>query len=276
MSEAAPLPQPQPFDFDQIQVWGPQLFAELKDILPADIRGQLALRVPKYDPLDDLFELADRQDAASRVSEWLIVGQVFAYHGTRVTAEEMASIQRDGLLPLVPADRIARLQRSLSNHRRWVEVKDRLQSAIERFGAGPESIRQGQVHLTLSRAGLLQGFNYYLRQGSEFDWHVAGHLLGEEGQALISADGTSTLIKVRVPGPDALAACNPYQLEREVPNLVSEILRAWAYWLANPSFSSASMELDAGMLFRKAVPASWIEEISPLECPPSADPLHIG
>jgi hypothetical protein len=59
MSEAVPLPQPQPFEFDQIEVWGPQLFAELKDILPADIRGKLALRVLKYDPLDDLFELAD-------------------------------------------------------------------------------------------------------------------------------------------------------------------------------------------------------------------------
>ncbi len=55
----------------------------------------------------------------------------------------------------------------------------------------------------------MRGFNHFLAQGSEFDWHVAHDLLGDEGQALVATDGDIILTKARVPGDIALAACNP-------------------------------------------------------------------
>jgi len=89
--------------------------------------------------------------------------------------------------------------------------------------------REGQVHLTVSRAGLTRSFNHYLTRGSEFDGHVARHLLGVEGQNLLGSHGGAVLFKLQVPGKTALAACNPYvRPDTEIPNLVSDILRVWS------------------------------------------------
>jgi hypothetical protein len=220
----------EPFDFDRIEVWGPELHSALRSILPDATRDQIRNSDPKYleDARDRLFELVDRESLIEGVSEWFRQQSVFAYHGTRVTEDELASIRRDGLLPLNPASRATRLRRSLSSHPKWAQVEPRLAEAIQLFGDGKYGRREGQVHLTISRAGLVRSFNYYLDQGSEFDWHVAHHLLGEEGQALVAADGAAILIKMRVPGTNALAACNPYgPFGSNLPNLVSDVLRVW-------------------------------------------------
>jgi hypothetical protein len=173
---------------------------------------------------------------------------------------------RKGLLPLVAANRASRLRRSLSAHPRWTEIEPQLEEAIELFGPKARwGRREGQVHLTVSRAGLTKRFNHYLTQGAEFDWHVSNHLLGQEGQALVSADGAPYLVKVRVPGEIAFKACNRYGVPRdELPNLVRPAMAVWSYWLAYPEYDSASRKLDCGMVFKEAVPAEWIEDVIPL------------
>lgn len=66
-------------------------------------------------------------------------------------------------------------------------------------------------------------------------------------------------MQVQVPGNIALEACNPWgQGGNEFPNFISDILADWSYWLAYPSYASASRHLDCGMTFRKPVPAEWI------------------
>lgn len=128
----------EPFDFDRIEVWGPGLYSALRGILPSDIPDRIKNSNPEYpeDACDCLFELVNRESLADRVSEWIRQQSVFAYHGTRVNADELASIRRDGLVPLVAASRATRLRRSLSAHPRWKDVEPRFEQTIQLFGAG--------------------------------------------------------------------------------------------------------------------------------------------
>jgi hypothetical protein len=125
------------------------------------------------------------------------------------------------------------------------------------------------VHLTLSRAGLTDAFNHYLTHGAEFDWHVAAELLGEEGQELLSKDGTPYVIQVAVPGDLALTAAHPHftvddMRERgELPNIVHQFLDVWCFRLSRPGYQSRKLRVDCGMVFESAVPAEWIKRIDP-------------
>lgn len=126
--------------------------------------------------------------------------------------------------------------------------------------------REGQVHLTVSRAGLLNGFNHYLKEGSEFDWHVSHHLLGREGQVLLAADGDSYLISLLVPGDAALIACNRFGMPTDgFPNLVGDLFNVWSYWLGYPNYRASNLKLDCGMVFTDIVPASWIDHVEKID-----------
>lgn len=256
------------FDFDDNSEWGPRLTEALQAHLPPDIAAKISASEPEYiqDAADIVLQNGDKWAISATITDWLKSHSVRGYHGTRLGATELASIRENGLLPLVATQRSARLQRALGQHARWPEVADGLPEALELYGAkkyGGE--REGQVHLTISRAGLLDGFDHYLTQGSEFDWHVAHHLLGTEGQALIGSDGETHLVTVSVPGVIAFAAANPFGKHSEdLPNLVSDVLRVWSYWLGDQSYRAASLEVDCGMIFYDKVPPNWIEAIDKL------------
>ena len=130
--------------------------------------------------------------------------------------------------------------------------------------------RQGQVHLTLSRCGLRDGFNHYLEYGSEFDQQVAQHIFGAEGKELLRRDGSATIIKVEVPGDKALTAVNrffsvdDFLARGEVPGLVNQFLSAWSYALAYPAFHSATQHIDCGLVFPSIVSPEWIVAVDTL------------
>ena len=134
-------------------------------------------------------------------------------------------------------------------------------SSMER--ATEPGAERGKFSLTLSRCGLLHGFNHYLAHGSEFDQHVAYALLGDERKELLRQDGKARIIQVAVPGDIALNRANRYLTvdERvargEVPHLVDEFLKAWSYTLTHPDF-------DCGMGFCETVPFDWIVDIDTL------------
>ena len=257
------------FDFDDNAAWGPRLWEVLCLHLPADMPQIVKAAEPEYieDAADIVLAYADKSVLSAAMTQWLLSQQVRGYHGTRVNAADLASIRSNGLLPLKVHQRTERLQRALSQHPRWTEVADTLPAALERFGPGMHAgRREGQVHLTVSRSGLVDGFNHYLKEGSEIDWHVSHHLLGREGQSLIAADGEAHVVSLLVPGEAALASCNRFGMPTDdFPNLVYDVFRVWSYWLGNEQYRAARLKLDCGMIFYDAVPPAWIVSIEKID-----------
>ena len=254
-------------DFDDIDVWGPSLTDALRPMFSETGFFNLVATPTKFveDALDLLFDLPNKEAIIDAAVAWVYSATIAGYHGTRLTHAEADSIRVKGLLPLNARDRRVRLERALSRHERWPEVADKLKGLLQSYGPGNRAgHRENQVHLTLSRAGLTNGFPHYLTHGAEFDQRVALELLGEEGKELLGQDGEATLIKAAVPGPKALDAANLYfgtefsRARGECPNLINQFLESWSYWLADPSFRCRTLKVDCGMIFRLALPADWI------------------
>lgn len=261
-------------DFDEINNWSTKLTAALRAHLPDSIARMLQSEQPEFveDARDLLFDLTDRESIVDATLTWIRSVAIAAYHGSRLIEEEIASIRTEGLIPLKAGARRQRLMRALSPHPRWNEVVGKLDVTINDHGpGGAAGRREGQVHLTLSAAGLLNRFNHYLTHGAEFDQRVAYTLLGPDGKQLLAHDGKATIIRVAVPGARALEAAHPHfsiddlRARGDLPNLVSEFLEAWSFRLAHPEFQSRSLKIDCGLVFRETVPATWIADICAFE-----------
>lgn len=253
-------------DFDDIDNWAPKLGTALRPYIPDAIERKFVEAAPQYeDALDLLFELTDRNEVIDTVLVWLRSQEILGYHGSRLTDTEIDSVRENGLIPLKAETRRTRLLRALSPHPRWADMEAQLDIAIHACGQGNcAGHREGQVHLTLSKSGLINEFSHYLTHGSEFDQHVAHKLLGTEGKELLARDGKPRIIQIVVPGTAALDAAHPYididdiRAKGDLPNLGDQFLKSWSYRLAYPSFQSRTLGVDCGMVFHKAVPASWV------------------
>lgn len=254
-------------DFDQIDIWFPSLTNALSPIIDNSVLSIVANSNPEFfeDALDQLLESVDRNTLVDTTLNWLQLSKIVGYHGTRLTKEEALSISNVGLRPLSAPERRVRLTRALSKHHEWHEKESRLDEAIENFGKGNSAgQREGQVHLTLSEAGMLRSFNHYLKYGSEFDQHAAYTLFGTEGYEYLARDGTPMIFRFSVPGETAIRAAHPIftvddMLARnEMPNIVKEFLNAWCFRLTDSSFQTTNLREDCGLVFRDVVPAEWI------------------
>lgn len=260
-------------DFDDIDNWEPGLTDALSSHLPDSVRLTLETAAPKYveDSRDLLFDLTDRDAIIDATLTWIRSTKIAGYHGSRLVEEETAAIQAGGLIPLRAEARRNRLLRAFSQHPKWHEVEGKLDTTISDHGPGRAAgRREGQVHLTLSRAALTDHFDHYLTHGSEFDQRVAYALLGPDGKQLLAGDGKPTVIQVAVSGSLALEAAHPHfgidamRAKGDVPNLVDQFLEAWTYRLAYPGFQSRTLKIDCGMVFRSIVPAAWIVAVETL------------
>ncbi len=186
-------------DFDNIDDWASKLTAALRPYVPNSVEQKLMEAEPEYieDAQDILFELTDRDAVVDAVLAWVRSRKIAGYHGSRLTDAEVDSVQRIGLVPLKAEARCDRLINVLSSHPRWYEVEDQLNAVIQAHGQGSfAGCREGQVHLTLSKAGLTKGFDH-LTYGSEFDQHVARRLLGTEGMELLAFYGEPRVFQGR-------------------------------------------------------------------------------
>lgn len=257
-------------DFDNFETWGPQLTDAFGGLASKSVLNRLVTAKPEFveDALNLFFTLTDRDKVIDATLAYIQSTTVAGYHGSRLTDSDVNSIQTQGLLPLDANARRQRLYRALSSHPRWNGVANNLDPLLLQYGKeGKGGCREGQVHLTLSRSGLVNGFNRYLLYGAEFDQHVAHALLGEEGKECLRHDGESKIIRVAVPGDIALDTTNRYftieicQARGDIPNLVNELLQAWAYKLAYPDFNCEALQIDCGMVFHSAVPCAWILDV---------------
>jgi hypothetical protein len=263
------------FDFDHIEAWGPRLCRELSVAVPGDVSQAIASGKPKLieDARDILLSKVDQTVVLRLVVNWLKLQIIVAYHGSRLTAEEIVDVRRDGLRVLKATDRQQRLRSILSAHPRWPTVKCSLTEVVDAYGVNwlqnNSGRREGSVHATISRSGLIKSFNHYLKYGSEFDQVVSQRLLENEGVELLGGYGSPVIFKIAVPGAVAFHAANPCLRELPIglPNLVRELLDAWAFWLANPTFSTQTLEVDCGLKFSADVSPEWI-----IDCEQVADP----
>lgn len=248
------------FDFDQINEWGPELSEALRGIVPT--RASALIHGVEFieDARDRLYAICSGGARAiiETTRAWLSERHIAAYHGSRLTADEVAKVRAQGILMLRPGDRRSRLKMVLSSHPAW-----NVSTFLRVFGNcadGMDGNREGQAHLTLSKAGLVQGFNHYLKYGSEFDQRIAVRLYGPQGLELLAARGAPVLFRCAVPGDEALAAANPWDFPEpgSGPDLVRQTIEAWAYWIANPGFQSASLRLDCGLVFFRDLDPAWI------------------
>lgn len=260
-------------DFDRVDLWIPHLKEALSSVATDPILAAIRDADPELveDAQDRLFALAGRDAVIDATLAWLRSSTIAGYHGTRLTDEEVVSVRQSGLLPLNGHSRRTRLERALSFHPNWRGASARLTEVLEAHGPGNRAgHREGQAHLTLSRAGLINGFNHYLTYGSEFDKHAATALLGDEGLSLLSKDGRRRILRFAVPGQSALAAAHAHfdvdELRRrgDVPNIANDFLRVWSYRVAHPEFDPATLKVDRGMVFRSPVPAEWLADIETL------------
>ena len=255
------------FDFDSIDQWGPSLLGHLSAIVPETAYAFLRERRPKsFEEYRDLLFRAPGirpREIIAATGDWLRSQPVIAYHGSRLTPDEIQMIQSEGLRPLEARSRTARLGLILARHPNWSNISDCLHEVVDTFGVhGPakgHGLREGLVHATISRVGLIHRFNRYLMYGSEFDQVVAQTLIGECGLRLLADYGQPTVIKLRIPGAVALKAANPNpQLSEKMPYPVGDVLYSWAQWTVDRKFSSADVGVDCGLRFGALVPPDWI------------------
>jgi hypothetical protein len=259
-------------DFDSIDDWAPKLTDALSQCVPDSIREVMAGMSPEFveDSKATLLALAPRDAVIAATLDWVRSDTIAAYHGSRLTEADIESIRKVGLKPLDARDRGDRLLRALSRHPHWAKVEYRLSTSLQAHGAGNRAgHREGQVHLTLSRVGLTEGFSHYLTGGSEFDQQVASDLLGQEGLDLLARDGTPTVVQLAIPGERALDGAHRHfnvedMLRRgDVPNVVDSFLEAWSYRLSYPSYQSRTRKLDCGICFNGNTPVEWLASIKP-------------
>jgi hypothetical protein len=216
------------------------------------------------DARDILLSNVNQSIVLELVVNWLKLQTICAYHGSRLTVQEIVDVRRDGLRLLKATDRERRLRTILSAHPQWPTVEHSLTELVDAYGVNwlqnSSGRREGSVHATISRSSLIKLFNGYLKYGSEFDQVVSRRLLGDEGVELLGSYGSPVIFKIAVPGTLAFHAANSYlpELPIGLPNLVRELLDAWAVWLANPTFSTETIEVDCGLKFSADVPPAWI------------------
>lgn len=208
------------FDFDTIDEWEPHIAKVLAPLLPVDIAERVRREKPEYveDARDIVIQYGDIGKIGIAILGWLERSTVLAYHGTRLTPEEAASVERDGFLPLKVANRKTRLERALAGHPQWPQAIARLEEVFADYASGCAGAREGQVHFTLSRAGL-GSFDHYITHGAEVDHHIARELVGNDAFNVRITDNRTDIDLIKANGlNDEVQRWNP-RLEQRLDHI---------------------------------------------------------
>jgi hypothetical protein len=181
--------------------------------------------------------------------------------------------KKKGLRPLVATDREPRLKEIFERHPKWHSVKDGLAEVLEDVGSRENhGRRQGQVHFSLSRSGLVNCFDHYLTHGSEFDQRVAQLLFDDQsGLQLLNTETVPILVHVHVNGEELIRGAHPHfsysdvMGKGEIPGLARTFLNTWAFKAMKPSFDIANLKTDCCMVQHVATPPERILSIEKLD-----------
>ncbi|WP_141655855.1 hypothetical protein [Roseibaca calidilacus] len=260
--------------YDKFETWERSFGDLVVRLLGEEAVNNLASSYFEYieDAGDFVVNHSDIETVSTEIQGWLRAREFCVFHGTRLLHEEILSVQQKGLRPLVATDREQRLREILARHPIWYSVKNRLREVIDDVGPKEkQGRRQGQVHFSLSRSGLVNGFDHYLTHGSEFDQHVVQRLFGDQsGLELLNSETVPVLVHVSFSGEQLIQGAHPHFSYSdvmgmgEIPGLARTFLNAWAYKAANPSFDIEKLQTDCCMMERVATPPERILNIEKL------------
>jgi hypothetical protein len=154
------------FDLDNVEQWGPSLRAHLAPVVDAAAGSKIAGKKLTYfeDAAEILFaEVCSKDVFRKFAQEWFIEQNIAGYHGSRLDEQDVEDIRSTGLRILSASDRKAHLEKKLKTR---PDVHGKIDEVLNLLGNGEAAgRREGQVHTTLSRAGLVHHFNVSFRQG---------------------------------------------------------------------------------------------------------------
>lgn len=261
--------------FDDFETWGCSFDSLICNLIGREAIDHLALSSPEFieDAGDFVASHTDISSISAEIHGWLINNEFCIFHGTRLLSEEILSVQKSGLLPLVALRREDRLRQILQSHPDWNSAEPNLLKTLEDLGPkGRAGRREQQVHFSLSRSGLVNGFRHYLDYGSEFDQHVVQQMFEDKsGLELLHAKTIPILVHVGISGAELIESAHPYSSYSEVvgmgemPGLARTFLNSWAYKIANPSLNIESLRTDCCMMQRAATPPERILSIEHLD-----------
>ncbi|SHF84586.1 hypothetical protein SAMN05444273_1183 [Litoreibacter ascidiaceicola] len=261
--------------YDKFQTWEKSFGDLLVRLVGEEALNDLSSSNFEFieDAGDFVVSRSDITTVSHEIQGWLLAQEFCVFHGTRLLSEEILSVQQKGLRPLVAADREQRLREILGRHRRWASVEDKLLEVIEDVGPKEkQGRRQGQVHFSLSRSGLVNGFDHYLTHGSEFDQHVVQRLFGDQsGLELLSSETVPVLVHVSISGEQLIQGAHPHFTYSdvvgmgEIPGTARTFLNSWAFKAANPGFDIEKLRTDCCVMERVATPPERILTIERLD-----------
>ncbi|CUH79433.1 hypothetical protein [Tropicibacter naphthalenivorans] len=260
--------------FDKFETWEASFSDLVVRLLGEEVTQNLASS--KFEYIDDagdfLVRHSDIESVSTEIHSWILAHEFCSFHGTRLLPEEIFSVQNTGLHPLVASDREQRLRRILAHHPRWNSIQHMLLEVLDDVGPKEkQGRRQGQVHSSLSRSGLVNGFDHYLTHGSEFDQHVVRRLFDDQsGLELLSSQTVPVLVHVHFSGEQLIQGAHPFfgYLDvvgmGEIPGIARTFLDAWAFKIANPKFDLEKLRTDCCLMERFATQPERILEIEKL------------
>lgn len=251
-------------DFDQND-WMPSLDEVLRNLVTPSAKE--SLRQASFDYIenarDALIALSDGDAVIDAFLAWIRSNELRVYHGSRLTDNDVQDVLSEGLRPLNIGDRLKWLRSEFPEIDGAISPAE----ADEVIRREMLSVRENQVHASLSRQAVLTEYEYL--DGSEFDRRFlqwAGH---SDLVELLKQRGKSRLVTLKVPGDEALTAMHPiFPIEHlrekgEYPNLVEELLSEYAWHLHDPT--SERETVDSCLMFLRPVPSDWIESVEIIE-----------
>ena len=165
-----------------------------------------------------------------------------------------------------------RLTEIFSGHDDWNIFKECLVETLHDIGPRErQGRREHQVHFSLSRSSLVNGFDHYLTHGSEFDQHVARRLFHDDsGLRLLQAKTTPYFVHVRMSGKDLVKGAHPifsYQdvvEQGEVPGVGATFLNTWAFKKSKPNFDIDTLRTDCCIMERRPTSSENILNVEEL------------
>ena len=241
------------FEYDQIDIWGPELKRVLASVLPKHIRGIFAA-----DPPDDVEHAREillshmqigPEAVAYRIRCWLNNKRVAVYVPLRLTDAELERVLREGLREDSVMQRgRERIPEILKDHRDWNCVQYRLEDALANTRIAGHPYRKAKIYASASRNCLLRNFDDYPSEASIVDERISYELLGKSGAELAHSHGNRVLLKVSMWGGAAVRgakACG--KAADPMENLVRETFESFCYWLADPEFQPGDECLYIGV-----------------------------